>query len=263
MAEKELVKKAESEVMIATNDVFSNQGFEGTTAESFMIPMLSVVNALSDVKKRSNARYNADAVDGDFYNSALNELYKELNVRVLSIDHQVVVWKPREAGGGFIGTHHKTDEDSVVVKRDGVKKWDADGNEVIDTIMLTCMDADNPTNLFFFPLAVSSFKYGRSWVSKMKAVKVNPKTFALDAEGQPGVASWAVVWNVKTVMESNDKGEWYTIGNTPVAVRTFEKTDMEIINKALELVSSAKRDYGEMDNTDSSGTKRTAKTEDF
>ena len=252
----EVTKKEEGSLTVGNVDVFSNSGFEGTTSESYMIPMMKVVQALSPVKKKSDSSYNPEAEDGDFYNSALNVLYKELNVRVLSIDHQLVVWTPRTLGGGFVGSFHKTEESKVVVKRDGVKKWDKDGNEVMDTLMLTCMDADNPTNLFFFPLSSSSLKSGKSWLSKMKAVRVNPNTMKLDPNGKSGLASWAIVWNVKTVLESNDKGEWYTIGNTPTAVGTFSKEDIPIIQEALELVKKSKLDYETMDN----GTEATTGT---
>ena len=258
--DKKVTKKEDRAIMAVEMDVFSDSGFEGTTSESYMIPMMKVVQALSPVKKRTDASYNPEAEDGDFYNSALNKLSKELNVRVLSIDHQLVVWTPRSMGGGFVGSHHKTEEKEVVFRRDGVKKWDKDGNEVMDTLMLTCMDADNPTDLFFFPLSSSSLKSGKSWLSKMKAVKVNPKTMKLDAEGQAGLASWAVVWNVKTVLESNDQGEWYTIGNTPSAIRTFEEVDMTIIQDALAMVKKSKLDY---DNMDNSGDGSSATSEEF
>jgi len=246
---KAVIKKKNREVATSngTMDVFSNSGFEGTTSESFMIPMMKVVQALSPVKKKSDANYNPEAEDGNFYNSALNELYDTLRVRVLAIDHQLVVWRPREMGGGFVGSFHKTEEPRIVTKRDGVKKWDKDGNEVMDTIMLTCMDADNPTNLFFFPLSSASLKSGKSWVSKMKAVKVDPKTMTLSTKGKAGVASWAVVWEVSTVLDSNDKGEWYTIGNTPKAIEVFTPDEVPLIQSALDMVTKAKLDYESMD----------------
>ena len=241
---EEVAKKEENALTTGEMSVFGNAGFEGTTAESFMIPMLLVVNALSDVKKKSNPSYNAAAEDGQFYNPALDELYDEVNLRVLSIDHQIVTWKPKREG--FVASHHKTEEKDVVTKVDGLQKWDKDGNDVIDTIMLTCMDVDNPSNLFFLPMSVSSFKYGRSWVSKMKAIKVNPTTFKIDPDGSGNVATWVAVWNIKTVLESNDKGEWYTIGKTPTVVRTFTKDELPIIDAALAITRKANLDYGAM-----------------
>lgn len=241
----EVEKKEKNEVMVGGEGLFSNSGFEGTTNESYLIPMMRIVQALSDVKKKSKPDYNPDAVDGQFYNSALNELVDELNVRVIGIDHQIVAWTPRDSGGKFVGSWHKTEEDKLIDRQEGLKKWDKDGNILVETLMFTCMDADNPTNLFYFPLASTSLKYGKSWLSKMKAVKVNATTMELDSKnGKPGVASWAIVWNLKTVSESNDQGEWFVIGKTPTALRTFAKDEVEEITNALEMMKKSKVDYG-------------------
>lgn len=249
MAEKEIEKKGTSEISLSDGQmaVFSSSGFEGTTSDTFMIPLLRVLNALSPARKKSDPTYIPEAEDGDFYNSATGELKKEMNVRVLRIDHQICCWVPRSQGGGFRGAFHKSEEGTIVVRKNGLEKWDKDDNEVVDTIMLTCMDADDPRKVFFIPMAKTAFKHGKTWVSRMSYIKINPETFELDQEnGKEGAATWAVVWNIKTVLLNNAKGEWYAIGNTPKAVRTFTQDDLPAIQSALNMIKDAELNYSEL-----------------
>jgi hypothetical protein len=56
--------------------------------------------------------------------------------------------------------------------------------------------------------------------------------------------SWAGIWKISTVEEKNDKGSWYTIGNTPAFVRfiTIQEKD-EIIFPVREMLDTAETDY--------------------
>lgn len=246
------VAKKKSQEVATENDVksmlFSSSGFEGTTSDSFAIPLVKIVQDLSPVLKKTKPEYNAEAELGDFFNPATGELLKDMDVRVLSIDHQLTVWKPQR--GGLVNVVLKTPENEkeIVTKKDGLKKWDRDGNDVIDTLMFTCCKADDLTasGLFFIPFAVSHLKYGRAWTSRIKGLKLDPKTMKPAKDGVP-CATWAGVWNISTKLDSNQHGEWYTIGTTPKVVKGIEAEELDAIGELLKIVKTAEKNYGDME----------------
>ncbi|MEM4270979.1 MAG: hypothetical protein QXO70_02695 [Candidatus Pacearchaeota archaeon] len=237
---REIAKKDQGTTDIVDISMFSGagSGFEGTTSETFKTPFLKILQALSPELKKSDPKYIPGAEQGKFCNSATQELYDELEVVVLKVEHSLVVWKPNR--GGFVGRYPKTSEESIVAKREGVQKWDADGNEVVDTIEFFCMSINNPSDIFIIPMSTASFKHGRSWATRLRMLKAN---------GKPVNVSWAGVWKISTVEEKNELGSWYTIGATPEFVRFITKEEKEnFVIPAKEMLRHAETDYAAMDN---------------
>ena len=237
---KEVKKNESTETMDLT--VLSGidgigSGFEGTNSGTFKTPFLKVLQAMSPELKKSDPKYIQGAEQGQLCNTATNEAVDNLEIVVLKIEHVLVVWVPER--GGLVGRFPKSKEDELVTKRDGAKKWTAEGNEVVDTIELYCLDMANPEVPFIFPLSTTSLKYGKSFATRMRALRVDGK--------QVGV-SWAGVWKVGTVEESNDKGSWFTIGATPDFQRliTVQERD-EYVIPAIEMLKTAAVDYSVVD----------------
>ena len=116
---------------------------------------MKILQALSPELDSSDSRYIPEAKMGQFCNSATQELYDDLEVIVLKVEHSLVAWKPNR--GGLVGRYNKAKESDVVAQKEGVQKWDADGNEVNDTIELFCMNIKNPADLFILTLSKSLF----------------------------------------------------------------------------------------------------------
>ena len=215
----------------------ASSGFEGTSPETFKTPFLKILQAMSPELKKTDSKYIPGAEQGDFCNSATQELYKELNVVVLKVEHVLIAWRPQR--GGFVGRYTKDMEDKVVATKEGVKKWDTEGNEVIDTIEFYCMNADNPMDIFIFPMSTASLKYAKSFATRLRMLTV---------DGTPVKVSWAGVWNIKTTEDHNDLGSWYTLGLTPDFVRiiTVEEKN-NFITPAKEMLEKAETDYSVVD----------------
>lgn len=98
----------------------ASSGFEGTSPETFKTPFLKILQAMSPELKKTDSKYIPGAEQGDFCNSATQELYKELNVVVLKVEHVLIAWRPQR--GGFVGRYTKDMEDKVVATKEGVKK---------------------------------------------------------------------------------------------------------------------------------------------
>ena len=233
---KEVKKKDQSELV--DRSMFEGQptGFEGTDSQTFKTPFLKILQGLSPELSPSNAKHIPGAQIGKFCNSATQQLYDSINVVVLRIDHTLVVWKPDR--GGFVGRYPKSQEKEIVHGQEGVQKWDADMNEVIDTIEFYCINIDDPSDIFIFPLSTASLKHAKAWATRIRLLK---------ADGKPIPVSWAGVWNISTMEETNDKGTWSTLGATPDFSRfvTMEEKDNFII-PAIEMLKTAETDYNVM-----------------
>lgn len=237
MAKNEVMKKENTEAVDLSQFEGMDTGFEGTSAQSFKTPFVKVLQAMSPELKKSDPKYIQGAEQGQFCNTATNEAVDALEIVVLKVEHSLVIWRPER--GGLVGRMPKSREDEIVSKRDGVKKWDAEGNEVIDTIELFCLDINNPANIFVFPLSTTSLKHAKSFITRLRMLRV---------DGQAVKVSWASVWKIGTVEESNDKGSWYTIGATPQFQRLITKQELEqYIIPAKEMLKTAAVDYSAVD----------------
>jgi len=219
-------------------------GFEDTTSETFKTPFLRILQSQSDETKKKSERYVDGAEEGSFFNTATQKIYDEINLIVLKVSHDLVVWQPER--GGFVGTYAKSEESEIVDRRDGAKKYDKEGNDVVDTISLYCVNADDYSDIFVFPLSGASLKHAKNFSTRLRTLKVGDRV--------PGV-TFAGVWNIKTVLESNDKGSWYSIGNTPSMKRLITKTELDsVVKPGLEMLKKAVTDYSAVAEKESEDT---------
>lgn len=214
-----------------------DSGFEGTTLDSFKTPFLKILQDLSPEIKQNSSRRIPEAEIGMFYNTATGELSKEVNIIVLKVVHSIIAWKPDR--GGFVWRYHKSEEDDIVAERDGLKKWDANGNELMDTMEFFCVNANDYTDMFVFPLSSTSLKYARNFNSRLRALKHKGK--------QIGV-TWAGVWNIRTVEDRDGQHTWFTIGETPDFQGFITKEIRDtVVFPSLEKLKTAVADYSIMD----------------
>ena len=232
---KEIAKKQSTEVDNYDADMFKGveTGFEGTNSETFRTPFMKILQAMSPELKKSDPNFVPGAQMGTFCNSATKEVHESLDIIVLKVDHSLLVWKPSR--GGFVGRHSKAEEGQLVSSQEGVQKWDVEGNEVIDTIEFFCMNANDPSDLFILSLSKASIKHAKSFATRLRMLKMN---------NRPVGVSWAGVWNIQVVEESNEMGSWYTIGGSPKFERFVSKEEVEtFILPAKEMLKSAVTDY--------------------
>lgn len=237
MAKEENKEITQTGGEIADFSQFSGaSGFEDTDATTFKTPFLKILQDLSPECKPRGEQAVEGAAAGMLFNTATQELHESMDVVVLKISHVLTVWQPNR--GGFVGRHPLSAENTVVAKKEGLKKWDSEGNEVIDTLEFYCLDANDPSSVFILTMTTSSLKHGKSWATRLRMLKVN---------GKPTGVSWASVWTIGTVEEKNDKGSWFSIGTSPKFKRVItmeEKTSY--IDPALEMLKTAETAYSEV-----------------
>lgn len=239
----DLVKK-EQQTTDLTSDLFEGipTGFEETNNETYKMPFVKILQDLSPECKKETKVEGAEP--GLFFNTVTKVMKDEMNVIVLKIVHNLVVWKPNR--GGFVGVFDKSLEDNITARKEGLKKIDKDGNDIIDTVSFFCLDTANPIEIFVMSLSKTGLKHAQSWASQIRMLTYN---------GKPVGRAFAGIWNIKTVPQKNDKGSWYDIGKTPTFKGFINKEILEkFVKPALEVINKAEVDYSQTKGDDAASS---------
>jgi hypothetical protein len=105
MAKNQVAVKEETFELV-TNEIpdflkQGNRGAENVGTDDMIIPRIELIQALSPVRKKSDASYIEGAEEGMLYNNVTRALYgTEVTVIPVYYTKQFLVWKDRKAGGG-------------------------------------------------------------------------------------------------------------------------------------------------------------------
>jgi len=187
MAKNEVAEIKKTNTALAGADDFAGlagEGFGETSASDFVIPRLGLLGELSPQLKKSNAKYLPTAEVGDIVDSALGEIlakgYAGGNVHLLPVKRvkEVLEWKPRTAGGGLVSREPLVGNFEDLAKRRGAKlneekyEWKlANGNELIETWQLYCLDLSRDGMPVFVPFKKSNIKVIKPWFTKRANTK--------------------------------------------------------------------------------------------
>jgi hypothetical protein len=148
-----------------------------------------------------------------------------------------VEWKPRASGGGYVNSY--TPEEAA-----GMRTTRNDRNEDI----LPNGNLLTPTAQFFvlflheegvqpslLSMTSTQLKKARKWLTQMQA---------MTAKGSKGVYTlpmFSHVYRVKTVAESNDKGDWFGYDITKErALNMADGDDADLVQQAINFAKSVK-----------------------
>lgn len=220
------------------------QGQENFRPEDLQIPRLSLVQSNSPQVTKGTPEYNKEISVGEILDSVSGTAFDgEKGVRIIPISYarKYLEWKLRTAGGGFV-KDHGLDED---VLRSAVKN--SEGKLMLSkttNLVITCeyfvflVKEDGSYSPYVISMSSTQLKKARNWNTMINALKV-PRT-----DGQPGTFCPAMFYrsyDLTTVPESNDKGNWmgWKIVAGPdvlslpdgeamyIAARNFRKSIME------------------------------------
>lgn len=192
-------------------DLFADAGLgnENITNDDILIPRLSIAQALSPQLKKQKAEYIEGLEEGGIFNTATGEVYK-LPVRIVPVSYRkrFVEWIPRSAGGGLVNPDH---DESIMEQtkpgEDGKGSFLENGHEIIETpehFVMVIKD-DGSWEEAVISMSKSRRKVSKSWNLKIRNLKIrNPATGQMVSP-----ARFYGAWTLKTVMETNDQGDWF------------------------------------------------------
>lgn len=214
----EMVEAEDKPLATSEADLFSRfaddagAGTENLTQDDLAIPYLTILQSNSPQLKRSDGAYVEGAVEGDFYNSVLEDVHKdELFIIPCAYQKMLVEWVPRDQGGGLVAQH--TPESTVAkaakeanVRDSAGRLMSADGKHMmVDTayhfVLYSSDDLDGWVTAVV-SMTSTQLKASRKWNSLITNRMINTSA------GRVQAPSFAQVFSAHSVPQANDKGSW-------------------------------------------------------
>ena len=233
---QEVAKATKLDLAVLAGDSKEASGFGNLDmSRDVMIPYINILQTTSPQLNPSKAEYVESAKVGQFYNTVSQEVSTSLNVIPVLYQLKYVEWKPRETGGGLVEMH---DADSGILgktNRDKMTFKDVlpSGNYIATTAYHYVMvqGTDGNWSQAVISMTSTQLKKSRRWNSLMLTQKV---------EGPSGSftpPTYAIIYKLSTVSESNDRGSWF--GYQVEKVQMVE--DASIYNEAKSFSTAASR----------------------
>lgn len=210
VAEEE--KKAVAVFSGMYEDAEHDSGFEEADKDSYAIPFLVPLQKGSPQCEEEGGEYVEGAKPGMIYNTVSGELFdgkKGISVIPCHYTRTFVEWKPRKAGGGFVGEHLPEEGLQATTNRDPETNRDIlpNGNDLVDSRnhYVLLVKEDGSTEPALITMASTNIKKSRRWMTRMQNLSANAP------DGRKFTPPmYAHVYTLKTMFESNDKGTWYS-----------------------------------------------------
>jgi hypothetical protein len=188
----------------------AGMGSEEATTDDMTIPFIRCAQSLSDEINKREAAYIDGLEEGDFFNTATEELWKgEEGFHFVPVLYQrkYLGWRLRNKGGGFVG---EFDADVMEKTTKGGPNGNADmlddETEIVVTGTWYGLVVDKETGdaqQCVIPFSKTQLKKSRMLMTKLKSVMVKG--------GPNGSFNPPLFYNivhVTSVPESNDQGKW-------------------------------------------------------
>lgn len=185
---------------------YAGAGFENQTSDDYSIPFLQILQALSP-----QLQENDSLRQGMILNTVTGEIFEgKVGIAFVpaTTQHVYVEWKPRDAGGGFVGIHEPSSDlvrHCVANQPFGDYKT-PDGNELIETFYVygVAIDADENVSQAVLAFSSSKIKKYKGWMTKAKTIQL-----PLPDGRRIPAPLFAHKYRLKTVSEKNNKGQFF------------------------------------------------------
>ena len=194
---KEAVKEAPNAGFM---DSMEGAGFEGMGASDFQIPFLRILQPLSP-QVLDGDEHIEGAKAGYFFNSLTNKVYgNEINVIPLKCITEWLIW-----GANRGPLKNRVPVGGIPTIGDAFSKLvTPEGDEVVETMTIFLLiEGHIEEGPVAFPLSKTNLKHAKKLNTMLHA------TFLPSGKRAPYFSS---VWTLKTSVNKNDKGTWYSLG---------------------------------------------------
>lgn len=241
---KEVAVKEEPKVVALpmTNEFeqFGSMGFSEVTTEDLAIPFLRILAQLSPEVNKRDGKYVQGAEAGMIYNTVLRKAYDgEKGVLIVPCHYskRFLEWRPRSSGGGFVASY--TPEEAArmkVTRNDRNEDILPNGNLLTPTAQFFVLFVhDEGVQPSLLSMTSTQLKKARKWLTQMQAMTAKGKN------GTYTLPMFSHMYRVKTVAESNDKGDWfgYDIAKER-PLNMGNESDNDLVQQAVKFAQSVK-----------------------
>ena len=243
MAKNEVAKTEENKVVAlastAAFEQFAGGGFTEVTTDDLAIPFMRVLAQLSPEVNKRDAKYVQGAEAGMLYNTVLGKVWDgEKGALIIPCHYskRFLEWRPRNSGGGFVTSYSPEDAAQLrTTKNDRNEDILPNGNLLVPTMQFFVLflheEGVQPSLL---SMTSTQLKKGRKWLTQMQAMTAKGKN------GTYTLPMFSHVYRVKTVAESNDKGDWFGYDIHKERPLDPSGEDAELIQQAVSFMQSVK-----------------------
>jgi hypothetical protein len=232
MAKSEVAVKEEKSTALALSmedmGADAGGGFEGVTAKDVTVPYLAILQSGSPQVKKGDPAQIPGAAEGDIFNTASKEVYKEgLRLIPCAFQKRYVEWVDRDQGGGFVASHADEAILSQTTKDDKGKARLANGNVIVTTAYhyVLVLRPDGSFYPAIMAMASTQLKKSRDWIGLMQGLKI--KT----SRGPVTPATYSHSYKCGTTTQKNNFGTWQ--GWDLSAPAMLESNDLYAVAKAF------------------------------
>lgn len=201
------------DVNMLTEDAASGHGF---SRDDLTIAYLRVLQKGSPEVNKRDEKFIEGAEPGMFINSLSQQVYEgeEEGINIVPVLHtpSYIAWKLREKGGGLVRDYGadasimlqtvKNDKGQDVLKTDPTIQVVRSALYFVQLVNIETGESEQ----LAFSLASTQLKKARKWNMNMETLQVpHPSGSTFNP------AMFYMVYNVKTVYEENDKGDWFGV----------------------------------------------------
>ena len=172
---KEIVEEQNTQVAMSGFEDVTVTGFAEVSAEDMSIPFLRILDKGSPQVNKRDGAYVEGAEPGMIYNTVANEVYDgEVGVTVIPcyFNRRFIEWKPRESGGGYMGSY--LPDDPIVkttVKNDKNADVLPNGNLLSNTAQhFVLLTYEGNFSRALITMSSTQLKKSRRWITQMNAL---------------------------------------------------------------------------------------------
>ena len=209
MAKKDVAVASSTQMALFQDDrpdnIGAGRGSEQVSTSDLVIPRLEIIQDLSPQRKKSEPEYIEGAEEGMMFNTVTKELFADPVIIVpVLFRKEYVIWKKRNAGGGFAGAHASMEDARQALEElENPSQYD-----IVDTHQNFCLlvrpssTMDQPSvEEVVLSFSRTKMKVGRQLNSMAKL---------------RGGDRWSSAYKLEVVQESNDKGNFFNYKISPV-----------------------------------------------
>ena len=239
------VTKNESRELAPTPEYdYEETGFENQTMDDRSTPYLTLLQTNSPQCAEEADGGVEGAKAGMFLNSATEELYEGREEGVLVVpaytDHLYIEYKPRDSGGGFVGTHAVASNEVRKARSEAVafNKLKIGENDLTEAFYLygVLCDGDEPVGGIVIPFTSTKIKTYKKWNTRVSTLLI-PK--ANGRRGTPPI--FAHLLRITSLKQENQHGKFFIFNMDPAEGTILESLmspDDIRLHAGLELMKS-------------------------